>query len=626
MRSKGITFLLVLLAAAFCAVAGWQWTTGNFHALFGTPPTPVGEHLYPHLRADDVHRIEVKTGSSIAVLRRDERGWLAVEPWKDRADPRIAGGIIAFTRGMKVEDSTPVEEARHVRSSLRENGVSITLSDASGDEIVHYLLGRAAPWKAEDKDNPEPIPTVFVRRRESGRTNEIYVATGDINSLFKDNLRYLRDHHPFSFHPAALEKITLTTPEGAITLGRENPGAAWRIVKPLDLPTDVVAVRRLIERLFEMQAVKVTDRNGMTLPAGAEDARTIRVSIRSFGSDQETTLEIHPPDSPAGTEASATVSDRPGAIFSLLVKPERGLVSLADLPFKLQELRDPSLTHLDIAAIRGILIQSVTNPEILITREPPAPWKISSAGKSYDANEENLYRLLKNITTARATEIATDAATDFTPWGLDKPFLTLRFLAADNRALEIRFGMDGKGGFYANRLGTPTVMKVDELLVRSVATRPYEWMPSRAWTINRVFLTGVIRETAGQPTLVLKYNDNFESWSGERNGRDITGDIDGIRAGQLLDELENLKTTRWLAADDEEARRALLSPALKFTVVERKENDEGEAAGVASHVLVLAPQGDPARATAWYGSTTASPHPFLIDAAVAKKLAARVTN
>lgn len=626
MRSPGLTFLLALLAAALCALSVWQTRTGNFHAIFGKPATPVGQHLYPRLQADDVTRVEIRSRDAKTIFTRTAHGWMAEQPWRDRVDPRAAGGIIEFTRGMKVEDSTPLDKAKKVRDDLRKNGIGIILSNASGDTLARYSLGRQAPWKAEEKDNTQLIPTVFMRRMEENNKDYVYVVTGDINPMFKDHLRFLRDHHPFSFNPAALQKISLTSPEGILTLGRETPKSPWRIVKPLDLPTHATAVRQLIERLYELQAVEISDRTAGTLPAATTPAKATRISLQSFGSETETSLEILPPESPDATEALATVSDRPETIFSLPLKPEPGLVSLADLPTKLDELRDPALTRLNIAAIRGILIQSRSNLDVLITREPPGPWKATTAGQTFPANEENLFRLLKTMTTARALAFVSDAATDFTPWGLDRPFLTVRFLAADNQSIEIRFGMDGRGGFFANRLGTPTVVRVDELLIHSISARPYEWLPSRVWNLNRVHLAGIVREQTGQPQLTLKYDFNFESWSGQIATRDVSADIDGDLANRLLDSLENLKSARWLAADDAAARQALLTPSLKITVVEKTYNDASDFTGIASRILTLAPQGDPANPTAYFGRVSGSPHPFVLDSASYQKIIAPVTD
>ena len=68
-------------------------------------------------------------------------------------------------------------------------------------------------------------------------------------------------------------------------------------------------------------------------------------------------LELLPPESPDVHEVRATVSDRSNTFFDLPLKPEPGMISLADLPLAMNDLRDPTLTHLNVQSLRGISIQ-----------------------------------------------------------------------------------------------------------------------------------------------------------------------------------------------------------------------------------------------------------------------------
>lgn len=628
MRSPLYTFFLALAAAAVCTFALWQARSGNSHGIFGTPPVVTGAPVYGDLQARDVKtiRLELKENSRGSTLEFSlgPDGWAAEKPWKDRVDPRIALGIIEFTRSMRVEDSARFDDAGKAKDALKARSVSIELEGADGRPLAKYLLGQPAPWKAENKDGGPPVPTVYLRRMDEDRKDSLYVVTGDINPFFKDNFRFLRDHHPFSFHPLALQKITLTSPQGELTLGREAPDKPWRIVKPLDLATSAPAVKSLIERLYELTAAKVSNRAEVTLPPAATNSKSTRISLQSFGSSAETTLEIFPPENAAATDAIAIVSNRPESVLSIPLKPERGLVSIADLPLTLNELRDPALTRLHVPSLRGILIQSATNPDIIISREPPAPWKATVNGRTFDANEENLYRLLKAVTETRASGFESDAATDFTPWGLDKPFLSLRFLAANNDGLELRFGMDGKGGYFANRPGTPTVMRISDLLIRAIAVRPYEWMHARPWSVNRVYLSGIAREISGQPPLTLKYDFNFETWSGSLGGKDINSDLDADRANHFLNSLENLKADRWLAANDPAALSALARPSAKITIFERGYDDQSNFTGIVTHTLQLAPVPD--GGGNFYGRVNSSPHPFLLNPETVRRITGDITE
>lgn len=625
MRSPALTLVLLLLAAFACVPAVWQWRQGNFDRLFGVPPTAVGAHLYDSFKPDEVKHIRVVSGNVSANFSLKQNGWQATSPWADRMDPRAALGIINFTLGMRVEDVANADKTDNSQSGLGESAVVIRLEDAERRPLARYMLGRMSPWKAEVEGFEQPVPTVFVRPRDSHRRNHVYICTGDINPLFKDSLRFLRDHRPFYFNPAGLGKIRIRSQQGDLTLGRATADSPWRIVKPLDLPTDPAAIKALLVGLFELQAVSVSDR-AATSPTTNGTAKAMQIALSPLGSENETVLEIQAPESPEAREAGATVTERPGTWFQLPIKPEPGMISIADLPLSMNELRDPTLTRLNIASLRAISIQSSTGQPILISREPPQPWMVLIDGVSREANEENLYALLKAVTTSRASGFVSDAATDFTPWGLDRPVLVLRFLGSDNQALELRFGLDTRGNLFANRLGTPTVMRLEPSLLSTFAVRPYEWKHSRLWSIDRYRLWSIERRIQNEPPLLLKYRFIDEAWLATSDGRNLDAELDSQRANYMLSILEGLKVSRWLAVGDEQAAIALASPSLVFNIVEKNTGDEGDSNVVSQRTLTLAPIRSGTYAGFYCGRTDHEPHPFLIDEETYSKLAAELLD
>lgn len=625
MRSLAFTCVLAVLAALSAGLSVWQWREGSFDALFGSPPTPVGGMLYDGFRPEAVRHIRIAGNGANAVFSLESSGWQAATPWKDRMDPRAAVAIIHFTLGMRVEDLAPAEKVDAKESGLDANSIEVRLEDAARRPLAQYRLGRMSPWKATVEGMEAPVGTVFVQLRDRHRKQQVYLCTGDINPLFKDGLRFLRDHRPFYFNPATVARIRIRSPQGDLALGRATPQAAWRIVSPLDLPTDPVAIKTLLEGLFELRAAKIEDRAAVTLPSSASPAKASQIAITPFGAEEETLLEIFPPESPEDKEVKATVSDRPTAVFDLPVKPEPGLVTLANLPMEVNMLRDPTLTRLNIPSLRGISIQPSTSAPVLISRDPPKPWQVTVDGRQHEANEENLFLLLKAVTSGRATGFVSDAATDFTPWGLDRPFLRLHFLGQDQQGLELRFGMDKRGDVFVNRLGSPTVMQVAPELTQSIPIRPHEWRHARIWSLDRANLLGIERAAGNQPPLVLEYNNAYETWRASREGADATASIDPMKAGVMLGALEELRAAKWLSASDSEALAALASPALTFRVRERSFDDQGSFRGFSDRTLTLAPAGG-LRSGFFYGRINTDPQLFLIDRDDCRKLAIEPTG
>jgi hypothetical protein len=613
LRSLSFTLLLIFATATLGVLAVWQMREGSLNRLLGTPPVAIGEHIYPDFQPEDVTKITIRSGETRAVFLKTPQGWAATVPWEDRMDPRAAIAILTFANTTTAEDLVPRDKLDPTLAGLNGGNTEITYGDASGESLANFRLGRRTPWLdlTEGKD-PQIIPTTYLLPLERGRKSHVYAATGDLLPLFKDGFRYLRDHRPFYFNPLALEKIRIRTAQGELTLGRTNPSAAWRITKPLDLATDPAAVKTLLEGLVELQATQVADRSEVTLPANAASPQNSQIALTPFGATAETVLDILPPETPEARETQATVSDRPGTILTLPLKSEPDLISIPDLPLTVNDLRDPTLTNLNIASIRGIAIETATTPTILISRQPPAPWTATVGGNEQPANEQRLFELLKAVTETRALSFETDAAPeDLSPWGLNRPILSLTFLAENNQALAISFGLDTRGNLYAKRKASPTVMRIDNTFLEKVAVNPHDWRHARLWSLSVVDLKEIIRTETGSPPLELKYDWGSEKWHAARAGEKITADLDPARANFLLKTLENLKVSRWLSPGDEAAAKALKTPSITFHITQGTVDDLGDDAADKHETLTLAP--DPTTKLI-FGKISSDPSPFTLTA------------
>jgi hypothetical protein len=613
MRSAAFTLVLLVLAALLSGLAGWSLRQGNLDALLGAPLTPPGQRLYQDFTHGDVARIHLKSGGVELNATKTPSGWVINKPWNDRMDPRAAVSIIDFSLGLRVEDSSDVEKIDTKVAGLEDDAVGVSLFNADGSRLSHYRLGRRSPWMSIFKEGEPPVATVFIRTRDDNRKDHAYICTGDITPLFKEGMKFLRDHRPFYFNPIALQKIRIRSDVGELSIGREHPSHPWRIFKPLDLPTDPAAVKLLLEKLYELQAVGIADRASVTLPINGSTAKTTQIGMTNFGSKVETLLEIHAPEAEDVRDVLATVSDRPDTVFSLPSKPETGLVSIVEMPLSVNELRDPTLTNLNIASLRGILIRPITGNEILLTRLPEQPWKVAIDDREHLANELRLFELLKAITEGRAIGFETDAATDLSPWGLNRPVLVLRILGGDNQTLELNFGLDGKGGIFAQRTGTPTVMRVDAELLAGISVRPYEWRHARLWSLSKVDLMAIERITNNGPPLLLRYNDIDQSWKAQQDEKDVSANLVQTRANFMLDHMEGLETSRWLSKDDPDALAALASPVLVFDVVEKEVDDFSELKGIKRRRLEFAPVSSDPGSSSYYGRMSTEPNLFLID-------------
>lgn len=590
MRSLFFTISLLLATLALGFVSFMQLREGNLHRILGTPPVPLGEKIYPDLKPETITSISVESGDYSAHFSKTSRGWQATSPWKDRMDARAALAILTFANTAIAEGAIPREDLDANTAGLHIGNTEVRLKNAAGEKLAYFRLGRRTPWQhLPEGDNPQPVPTTYLLPLERGRKSHVYAATGDILPLFKDRFSYLRDFRPFYFSPLSLQNIRIRTSEGELTLGREDATTSWRIIKPLDLPTNPEAVKSLLEGLYELSATKVSDRSEATLPSNGTTTEHDQIAILPFGAEKEIILDILPPETADARESQATVSDRPGTLFTLPTKTEPNLISISDLPLTVNELRDPKLTNLNIASIRGIAIQTATTPLILVSREPPAPWIATINGAEQAANEQRLFDLLKAVTETKAIAFETDAAPeDLSPWGLDRPILTLVFLAENNQKLSINFGLDRSGNLFAKRRESASIMRLDEDFLSKIAINPHEWRHARLWSFSTVDLKEIVRHEAGVDSLKLEYSFNDEASKAFRGDKEVTANLDQARANYLIGVLENLQVTRWLSPKDETAALILEKPTLSFDITQGMVDEFGSIPGEIKQTLTLA--------------------------------------
>jgi hypothetical protein len=588
-RSILVTLLIALITAALGALALWQFREGNLHRMFGMPPTPLGKRIFPQFDPNEAAQIRLKSGDVRATFIKTAVGWRAIEPWQDRMDTRAAGAIIGFTSQTIAEDLVPREEMDPELAGFGSKSHEIHIRNTKGESLAYFRLGRRTPWEyLPQAGGDKSAPTIYLMPLEKGRKSHVYAATGDILPLFKDHFKYLRDHRPFYFNPLNLQQMRIKTAEGELTLGRETLRSPWRILKPLDLATDSEAMKNLLERLVEFQAVKLSDRSEVTIPSKGAGSNHMEIALKDYGAQSETVLNIFPSEDPNARTTQAIVSDRPDTVFHLPLKSEPDLVSISDLPLTVNELREAKLTHLNIASVRGIAIESVASPMILLSREPPAPWLVTVNNREQTANEHRLYELLKAVTETRALSFVTDSAPeDLSSWGLDRPVLKLTFLAKSNEALTLHFGLDTKGGLYAMRKGTTTVMSLDIGFLDKIAVRQHEWRHARLSSFNRVDITRIKRQQNGLEPLELAYDFKKDTWQAFQGAKDMTANLDPLKANFLIGAIEKLEVTSWLAGNDEEAAAALENPCLKFEITQNLVDGSGDEVGQETEVIAI---------------------------------------
>ncbi|PAZ05178.1 MAG: hypothetical protein CAK88_08835 [Verrucomicrobiia bacterium AMD-G2] len=632
MRSLFSTLLQLFIAIVMLVLVGILLSRGNLHQIFGVPPTPQGERLYTDFTPADITKINLSTNGVTAKFSRASGVWMMTEPAQDRMDPRWAKTLIDFSLATRATDVIPNEKIDETQAGLKDGMVYVRLADDEGKARAKYVIGRRTAWITTDAETEELVPTVFLQPRDRSRKSHIYACTGDIRPIFKDGLRYFRDHQPFLFAPSQLQKIHIKSDSSEFMLETTALGQPWRITKPQKLSTETEAVKSLIEKgLFSLRALRVLDKEKVTLPS-IEDDMFLRIAIQSFGQTEPVTLSVYPSADDKANTVYATVSDRPGTVFELPLRPYPDLVSLSELPLtNYNNLRAQNLTGFDHKKLQAITINTAKASPIQLSLPPRGSWRIQlDEATSATLNEVTHYKFIKTITETKVAgfltdnAFLTDEAKDLETYGLKSPLVSIQFRFKDQSSILLRIGKT-KDGVFTAHLNHPetlhTIVKLPDDFIARLPLRIKQWKDTRLLAIASIDFINLERNLINQPKLKLNFNYRDEAWESFLNDENTTGTLNIARANKLLETLGDLRVNSWLNSNDQDALNALATPALKLNILKHKLNEFGEHDGYQTHILEVTPVSTTGQSEFFYGRLSGEDDLFLLDRKTALLLA-----
>ncbi|MFC5051594.1 DUF4340 domain-containing protein [Rubritalea spongiae] len=565
--------------------------------------------------------------------------WNGITPWRDRADgPKAVELAIKFALNAEVVESLSVAKKELPKYGFDQDAISFECRNSLGDIIAEFEVGKASAWhkKIEGKEDIY-VPTVYLRRTDEENDKHIYLCTdftGNIRKLFNTEFKNFRDHRPFALNINKLRQVRLVRSKTEIVLERRAPDASWLLTKPLELKTDPEAVISYLVNLSKLEAIALHSTAQVALPEASEELQ--KISISNFGSDEETTLTVYPPAENAGS-TYATVSNR-DVVFELpLIATPKVSNHITQLPDSINSLRSRTMLHLnetDRADLRGIIVRSPTSGSapVLISRIPKGRYKLLGHNNSKeDIDESVLANLLKQLITTPVKDFASDAAADFSPFGLDQPTVVIDFVFFYGPPIQLRFGKVTQNGpdgipqdqYFANLRDSPIVWEVTGELISDIPTRSWDWQPKEIWTLPVIDIVGFTAQTEGQPELAITYDYLDDSFTATFGDQDVTQKLNPQRAKFFLNENHHLVAQQRLSPHNAQAQQALENPILTISITVQEFDNEGLPADKTTNTLEIAPATRSENNAFFYAKASNSSGYFILNKDTVAQLAAR---
>lgn len=565
--------------------------------------------------------------------------WNGTTPWKDRADgPKAVEALVKFAINADIVDSFTVSHKERAKYGLGKNAIKVECRNSNEDLIAEFEIGKSSAWHKKIEGKEEIfVPTVYLRRTDDNQDQHIYLCTdynGEILNLFANEFKKFRDPRPFALNIHTLQKVRLEREKTEIVLERLAPDSSWLLTKPLELKTDPQAVITYLANLSKLEAISLRETADVALPETSEDL--LKISVTNFNSEEEATLIVYPPAENAGS-TFATVSNR-NVIFELpLIATPTTSNYITQLPESINSLRSRTMVELnetDRADMRGLIVRTPRSGSepVIISRLPKGRYELAGLDNSKQAIDESvLANLLKQVTTTPVKDFASDAAADFSPFGLDVPSVVLDFIFFQGPPIQLRFGKVAKEDtdgtpmdqYYANLRGTPIVWEVNGELIASIPTRSWDWQPKEIWTLPVIDIVGFTAQAKGQAKLSITYDYLEDEFTAKYGEQDVTAKLNPQRAKFFLNENHQLVAEQRLSPFNQQARTALEDPLFISTISVQEFDNEGLPADTATYTLEIAPATRTGANAFFYAKASNTPGYFVLSTDTVQKLAAR---
>ena len=279
------------------------------------------------------------------------------------------------------------------------------------------------------------------------------------------------------------------------------------------------------------------------------------------------------------------------------IKSGAGTVYTEDMPLCLDELRSLKFTNVVDKDVERVVLKAHDSKESLrlllipgdLESEVSDTWMYSVGNAPFAKAEELVVRrFINGLGSIPVRGIEVDLPEDpaeraklIDSYGLNSPYYSLYLRPKSCLYRATLYGVDlplvkdraarvfyiaryrdpqtGKGRWIGMEMGGNTIYRLSTRLTRTLSLAPNTW---RARNIVSFPISALRKLTLGyqQAPLALDYDYIGETWSGTLAGEDVTPRINPHRAQYYIRQLQKLKVSEWLDADDEYALESLKNP------------------------------------------------------------------
>ena len=524
----------------------------------------------PVSNAADIGQLTITSASGVIVLQRDrknKKNWKMTAPVNDRADAKQIEELLTALINLKKQQDIEGENSPSIESmGLNDADLELAIGGIDGNKIGVLKFGNEAGF----------VDSIYARWEE----DTPFACWSDVRLLAEVAHDALRDIRLLSIPVEKMWRVKVQRgTEASLVIESKPVDSPWIITKPLRTGADPDAVSERRAIIANLSASGFIDNPDSEVTAAfATDTKTVSVWRRSIAGP----VRLELVKSPDGKTGYAKVSDR-----APVVRIDPQLVDAIGI--NPNDLRDKRLMPFNPKSVLAIEINAKPDHKVSLMQDNTG-WYVIESKKKTQANRQRVYRMLKALAVEQVRDFMADAATDLSPYGLDKPTLSLTITTIQQDP-EKPTNDDGspnlisaaktllvKGQvaenqdvieYYATINGSGTVVRLSPAFPPIIPIRPLDFKTLYLWpSFNLSNLRSIKTSKPPQPALNLDYRHETNEWTGKLAGEDISARIDNGQALKLAQQLSlPIRATRWLSKNPGDGEIALLNPVRRIEFV-----------------------------------------------------------
>ena len=191
--------------------------------------------LFPDFNKEQVAKIEIIATGETTTLSKQEEAWVVASMDNYPADSEGVAELLTKVGELKNTQRVSDNPEKQAEFEVDSTGVEAKLIDINDKVFVHLFVGKITPG----------FLSSYVRAADS---NDVYVAQGNLQSVFNKGTRTWKDRTIFDFNNGIVTELNISSPEETVELRLDAEGT-WQMLKPEAAIANTTEVDNLLTTL-----------------------------------------------------------------------------------------------------------------------------------------------------------------------------------------------------------------------------------------------------------------------------------------------------------------------------------------------------------------------------------------